>query len=338
MNANDWLADEILAIPVDQPERLFGADSSLVKKMYREFAKYWHTDTNKSPIAKKVVAHVNVLHDAAMKKIADNTWQEPGFFQCKLNGGKTFRVRSDATRKFELGEMHISPTTLTFHVAGNTDLVERFYKRDHKWADTKMADAFRKSVPSERAIYEAPGAYLITVKKRLDDILLRDLIPHLVKHKDTERHAAWIISRLLGMCRYLDWAGLNHNAITADTVFVSPANHTIGLFGGWWYHSEYGKKPIALPGVSMPYMKKKWQGEIDRAMVRDLGLEILGDRNGTGLEIRKKVPAEILSFLLEPSIDSQRDLETWFRVVEKSWGQRRFLQLNINYRDVYGEI
>jgi len=63
-------ADQIQAIPEDQPERLFSAGTlDSCKDEFRRLARKWHSDRN--PDAPPgVLAHINLLHEAAARKIA----------------------------------------------------------------------------------------------------------------------------------------------------------------------------------------------------------------------------------------------------------------------------
>ena len=338
-------AEELLKIDENQPEKLFPRDTDGIKALYRALARQWHPDANHSKQAPDVLTHINLLHAKAKDKLAHDTWQEAGIFTCKLKDGKTFRVRSDASHDFELGTLHISPTTATYVVKKDyEDLFKNAltHIQSFKFADDKMRTVYTQSLPIIHKTYESADAFILTVKKRSDDILLRDLYPHLPK--DTrDKHVTWIMSRLQEMVRYLDYSGIAHNAITLDTVFASPSQHSIGLFGGWWYAKPFGEKMDYVPAAAVDYLPdtrgKAYTAvnHVDAEMVKAAGRELLGDRGGTRLPMLKTAPQPMIDFLRLPSTgNAQKDLVQWYQeVLPKSFGARRFTELPITYSDIY---
>jgi len=336
-------ANAILKIDRNEPERLFPKDEAEDKKLYRKLAIQWHPDRNKTPDAAVVFTHIEALHTAAKEKRANDTWQAPGLFTCKLENGKTFRVRADAVRPFDIGTLYINPTTATYVV--KKDYVELFENglsaiKNLNFPDVRIKEVYYSRVPAEHKVYRAIDANIMTVRKQPDDILLRDLIPHLPP-KGLDRHVAWITSRLHELVRFLDFNDLTHNAITADTLFVSPENHTAALFGGWWYAAHGGKVIEYAAEESLDYLPQTTpvlaNTKLDLDMVRAISRELLGDRGGTRFLMTKPAPEPMLYYLRSLSSGvAQKDLETWYeKVLPKSFGPRRFEKLDVSYNDVY---
>ncbi|MDR3450825.1 MAG: hypothetical protein P4M15_13970 [Alphaproteobacteria bacterium] len=343
-------ADQILAIDEKKPELLFAADTAEVTRAYHALAKKWFPDLNPDPKASDVFRHIKTLRDKAEEKLAAHTWQEAGYASLRLKTGKTLRIRSDASFDFELGTLHVSPTTLTYVVGTPyADLFKNAVTRigalaftgDDGKPDAKMKETYAPSLPVDFKSYEGENAFILAVRKRPDDIRLRDLLPRLPD--DTRaKHAAWITSRLLEMTRYLDHAGIAHNAITPDTVFVSPSTHTIGLFGGWWYAAPYGTPLTAVLAETAEFLPDDGQpvlasGKPDREMARASAREMLGDRVGTRLTALKPAPQPMIDYLRQPANgEAQKDLQDWYQtVLPKSFGARRFTELKVAYSDVY---
>ncbi len=345
-------AAELLAIPENEPEKLFKKGADDITSAYHKLAKLWFPDINKDPKAADVFRHVKALRDKANDKLTSGTWQEAGKFTCRLKDGREFQVRSDARFSFDLGTMHIAPSTITYVVAReHEDLFKNAVKQikaidfldNHKKPDAKLKDVYEKSLPVIHKTYEGEDAFILTIKKRVEDVRLLDLLPHIPKD-DFSKHAAWITSRLLEMARFLDHAGIAHNAISLDNVFVSPKDHAIGLFGGWWYASHFGAPLTAVPGEALDLLPDTngkqpilADGKIDRELVRAAAREMLGDRNGTRLTTLKTAPQPMIDFLRTPSSgDAQKDLSQWHQsILKKSFGARRFTKLNIDYSDIY---
>jgi len=87
---------------------------------------------------------------------------------------------------------------------------------------------------------------VLVVEKAPDQVPLRDLLEHL-NGKLSAEHTAWILSSLLNIACYLQYAALTHNAVSPDTFFVSPEAHSGALLGGWWYATAAGARIGALP-------------------------------------------------------------------------------------------
>jgi hypothetical protein len=338
-------ADEILSINPGSPEALFQPDMDAINKAFRALSKKWFPDINKDPKASDVQMHLVKLRNKAKEKLLNNEWQQVGFFTCTLTNGKRFRVRSDASRLFELGAMHISPTTLTYIVIhDHADLFERAVRmcKTLTFTSDKDEEVYAPCLPMEFKTYKTPDSLILTVRKKPDDVLLRDLLP-LIPKKDLGRHVAWVMSRLHEMARYLDYAGITHNAMTMDTILVSPSEHTIGLFGGWWYATAMGQPLQAVPAEAEEFLSDSViqtgmpDPRVDLEMIRAIGRELLGDRGGTRLLLNKQAPDPMIDTLRLPSSgDAQKDLTHWYQdVLPKSYGARRFTELNVRYSDVY---
>lgn len=338
-------ADQILDIGVEQPEALFEPDPSAIDRAFRALSKKWFPDFNSDPQAVKVQQRLNDLRKNAKEKLAQRAWQLPGYFSCALTNGKTFRVRSDASHKFDLGTMHIGPTTVTYVV--NRDYGDLFSNalavfKAFSFPDDRVREVYEPSLPMAFKTYDANDGLILTVRKKPEDILMRDLV-RFIPEKNLDKHVAWIMSRLHEMARYLDYVQIVHNAITFDNVFISPVDHTVGLFGGWWYAAPVSGTLGAVPEAAEPFMRDETletgvpDPMVDLEMIRAVGRELLGDRGGTRLPFLNNAPEAMVEYLRLPSSgDAQKDLSLWYqKVLPKSFGPRRFIELPVRYRDVY---
>jgi hypothetical protein len=250
-----------------------------------------------------------------------------------------------------LGTAHFSPTTITYVIGReHTALVRNAVRRigalafldDDNKPDEKIKDVYAPCLPTTFKTYETDNAFILAVRKRSDDVRLRDLLP-LIPKENLAKHVAWITSRMHEMVRYLDHAGITHNAITLDTVFASPSKHTIGLFGGWWYARPFGEQMTFVPGETTEFLPDidgkpiLADGKPDREMIRAAARELLGDRDGTRLTALKTAPQTMIDYLRLPSSGNpQTDLHDWYQtVLPKSFGARRFTELPVSYSDVY---
>lgn len=135
-------------------------------------------------------------------------------------------------------------------------------------------------------------------------------------------HASWIISSLYNLLCYLEWADLTHNDIQVDNIWIDPAAHSAHLLGGWWWSVPHGTRLTRLPRRSLPAPKDKMASHnVDLRLIKQLGLELMGDRTGMSLTKSEKV-----SLLRQPTSGSAiTDYKAWMA----SLGQRKFVELKL---------
>lgn len=104
-------AAAILAIPIDEPERLFGATPDHIAARYRELVKRWHPDAG-GDVA--VFQHIGDLYRNAGRKVASGVWTPPGLIEITDRHGKRMRLQYRVRRKFELGETLIGNSLVTY--------------------------------------------------------------------------------------------------------------------------------------------------------------------------------------------------------------------------------
>ena len=99
-----------------------------------------------------------------------------------------------------------------------------------RFADGRMAAQLQPGLPEIAARFETADrlALALVLRKAPDLLLLSDVLAHFNGRMDA-RQVAWIISSLLNLACYLDYARLAHNAILTDAVFISPPRHSSAL-------------------------------------------------------------------------------------------------------------
>ena len=345
-NITSLTAGFILGIDLGEPERLFTGDADTAKSEFRELARAWHPDISRNPLANDVMVAINKLYDQAVSKLTAGTWHIPGQLEVTSFDGTTYRVKYRKMKTFELGDMYIGNTVIAYIVAGeHKRLYEQFVAniKNFKFADDKMQKEMRRYLPMLKKDFKTiDGRYAIVLSKTPEMINLGDLIEHL-GGKVEPKHAAWMISRLNNLACYLQYSGLTHNDISVETCFVSPEFHTISLIGGWWYSVPKGSKLLGMTGRAFNLMtdaaKKKKVGDthLDHELVRATARQILGDSGfGSKLMTDKAIPAPMVSWVRDvASADAFKDFKSWDGVLTKSFGERKFIKMNITPDDVY---
>ena len=337
-------APQILAIAPTEPERLFSADPTTLRHEFAVLAKCWHPDRNGSSEAAEVLRRVVALYDAAKRKLATGNWSAPDAIRIDAITGKSFVVKIKRRHEFELGEMAVAVNRVAFLLEKeHTILFDTGLRRirEIRYPDAKTRDDLAKFMPDVEGVYETAKHHIAILAKAADVVLMKDLVAH-IGGQLPPKHTAWIVSSLLNLACFFEVTGLTHNAISSETIFVTPKHHAVYLLGGWWYAAPTGSRIKLLPETSYELMPrsmmtcKRADSRLDLESIRALGRTILGDSTGLGLVDRKDLPKPMANFLRLPSSGSAiEDYRAWGQVLQDSFGPRRFTELPISSSDVY---
>ena len=341
----DLSAKQILRIPPSEPERLFPRDAAAAKAAFRHLAGRWHPDRCAEPRAVEVFQHLRELHKAAEARRRSGLWRGPGRLEIRALDGRSYKLRYLRRHGFELGELYVCRRTLAFVVdKAHEDLFANAERRiaGFPFAGPEMRREAERYLPHPRRTVETSSARILLLDKPEELVLLKDLLAHLGGRLEG-RHAAWVISSLLSLACYLDYAGLVHGAIAPDSVFVSPRGHWAALLGGWWYALPGGARFVALPQRSSDLIDARSLAlrtadqRADLVLIRALGREILGDPAGARLTAEGRVPPAIANWLRMPSSGSAvDDYRSWQEALSAGYGARRFVELAVTPSDIYG--
>jgi hypothetical protein len=340
-------AAALLAIPEDRPECLFKGGIDDVKKAYRLLAMKWHPDRSRDPGALAVFQHIGRMLDCAEERIALGDWPGSGALRLAAIDGKAYEINYLRRHRFELGSMYVAPTVVAFEVErAHADLVGRAERtvKELDYADATMRTQIAPHLPAFpfAGAFETDTAYVIVMRKRPDLLLLRDVLDHFDGRMDP-RHVAWVVSSLLNLCCYFQYAGITHNALSPDTCFISPAEHSVAVLGGWWYAARSGERMAAAPARTLEWaphdLFETGQADIrtDLELVRAIGRELLGDVSGMRLARESDARAAMIDWLRLPaSGDPIDEYRTWrTQVLHDSFGARRFAELPLVQSDIY---
>jgi len=339
----DLTAATLLAIPAAEPRRLFSGDADEVKKAYRLLAMKWHPDRSADPRAHAVFLHIGYLYEQA----AQHTAAAHGPLQQRALDGRTYEINYLRRHQFELGSLYVGTTVAAFVVdAGHADLVERAERtiKGLDYASEKMRQQIAPHLPAYpfAGAFRTADAHVIVMRKAPDALLLRDVLDHFGGRLDA-RHVAWIVSSLLNLCCYFQYAGIAHNAVSLDTCFMSPREHSVALLGGWWYAARLGERMLAAPAATVDWAphgllaSKRADIRTDLELVRALGRALLGDISGMRLQRERAAPPAMIDWLRLPaSGDPIEEYRTWrTQVLHDSFGARRFAELPLTQSDIY---
>jgi hypothetical protein len=360
-NAESLSAAQILAIPMNEPERIFPNDLKGIKGIKKALSLKWHPDKNPDAKAGDVLSHIIQLSEKAERKVELGTWSTPGVveFSAKDKGGIRFQYLKK--HDFELGKFYLTSEKIVYVVRPeHAELFDNAIEtlKGLKFANNSMRDGFDVYFPKIVKHFEAKtGDRILVVERHPDSILLRDYFNY-ASGAVPPVHVAWMMSRLHNFTSYLQWAGLTHNGLTLDNCLIipkdrhfkrdnthpiAPKDHTVVVAGGWWYAAPVGKDLKALPPAVMNYVPRSVlstgiaDAQIDRTMIRVMGRQMLGDATGVRLQHNKDIPRPMADWLLMPgSGDAIDDFVTWRKkILTDSFGPQKFVELDVRPNDVY---
>lgn len=332
-----------MLIHAKSPEDLyqFGDKQSLTKQ-FRQLSSIHHPDKGGEVANFQIVKR---LYDEAVTKVTggypwDNskhvTWQ-----------GSIAKMRLNYTLKCrnELGMEYICDTRVLYSMAdGDADLIgnaTRMLKMAHGnlGPNEKLKHVNSLIVPGIADYAASEKHPNILIGKKSNEVPLRAVL-------DTygaipEVHIVWMIGRMMHLLCYLEWAGIVHGNISTSALYVNLANHSLHLYGGWWYSALKDEKFKALPARTMKYIAAPYKAEIrlDWALARQTIVELLGHQSPTELRMHKGLRPELISFLVNPwSAKSALALYEQWDKVRESYGPRKFVEfkaiLPLKFNDV----
>ena len=337
-------ADEILS--TTEPGGLFTGNADMLKEEYSRLVKTWHPDRNgNSRESNLVMSHINMLYQKALEMLQAGAWAGPGFVRLPGKDGWIHEIKFRASRDFELGTVYIGDNMVVYLVSySHRDLFNnaRGVIGSFKYANDSMRKEMSRYLPNIVNVFVTEDDQLgIEVRKTSDLLLLRDVL-NFYGGRIPDRHVAWILSTLYNLACYLDYTKLSHNAISLDTYFISPQYHSGALLGGWWYAVPQGSRLLGVPAATFaimpPKVKDKKVGSTltDLELIRLIGRELLGDRNGTRLLDMNAAPRPMVEWLRGvPTARAVDDYLNWKRVLADSFGPPKFVEMALTADMLY---
>ncbi len=331
-------------LKVTDPSRLFPKDEKRIKENYRKLVKEWHPDVYKGDKdeASRVMAHVTSLYNKALVRLQEGHWGYESRELIKLTG-RTIGYKYKVAHDFELGRMYVGDTSILYKLADGKEKYLRNYVEkasNFTFADQSMQEEMSKFLPVIELVDEQAGVLIL--KKTTDVYSLRDVLVASGGILEP-KHAAWILSGLYNLACYLKYADMVHNGITLDTVFVSPQFHSTLLYGGWWYTTGINDSLVGVPKDVYDLMTpkeradKKASASLDLLAIRKVGRLLLGGLTSGGTR-PTDLPDALYSWLTGVDVqDAFKDYTKWSKVLDDSWGHRKFVKLDIDMDTYYSK-
>ena len=337
-----WTATEWTAAS-GSSEPIFPSDPAEARALYRRLMRRWHPDGNPDPQATAVTATIQVLYRRS-RSATPSTLPTVDIVD---EHGRHFRFKALDQQPFELGVFLRARRRIAWHVrTEHVALAQAFARRAQGWqfSHPEMRAQMAPLLPRLDAVVVGPDAALLVLHRDPGLVRLRDVIGHFQTQEGgmPARHAAWIVSGLYHLACYLEISGVVHQAISIDTVWIHPQQHSVHLLGGWFHTREQGEPVQTLPLSSMDCVDRRYRQEkcadarLDRALVRAVGREILGDRQGLRLPL--DLPSPLREALCLPGGSSAlADYRHWREALAAAFGPPTFVPMPLTASNLYKE-
>ncbi|MTH95069.1 J domain-containing protein [Roseibium sp. RKSG952] len=336
-------AAEILKMSAEQATILFPGDEREIKKRFHRLAMTWHPDRSSDPKSGDVLQKLIELKEVALRGCLKVVRHE---VLLKTDEDKTFRLNFLKENLTEAGRILIGTNTVTFihrPDLGDIGRAEKERVENLKFANDMMRKQMRTLLPCTiKSSALKDGGHFTVMERPAGSVFLKDLIEYHGGQMPV-RHVAWIVSGLMNIACYLEWAGLVHGAISPEALTIQPEKHSVHLLGGWGFVTKIGERPIALPGRTTevyPKIAVKGQAatpEIDASLIRNVALDCLGKSHGGQLLTEGTVPKPFANWIsLPPASRAVADYEAWMTALVESFGPRRFEKMSCTSAKIYG--
>jgi hypothetical protein len=327
-------------IDATRPEELFEYGSARhITTQYRRLAKLHHPDKGGTTADFQLLKD---LYELAIKKVeASEPWDNGSDVTFAFDG-TTLRLKYEFARNLEVGRMFVSRGRVLYLLdAPFADLGEagralmeanRLHPGPIGTRDTNLK-LLPRQVP-QTASWRLPPT-IVVLSKEPDVRPLRALLD--LHGPMPAVHTAWMIGRLMHLLCYLEWRGIVHGDISVDSLFVNTDDHSLHLYGGWWYARTSGERFVALPARSVRLcppdvlLASRADKRLDFELARHTAIEILGVPSATELRMRKDVPTQLADFLSAPfTASSAMELYSqWEKARDSAFGERKFVKFNV---------
>ena len=315
---------------------LYTNNPDKAKEEHKQLAKMYHPDGNKHQLARQAFENITNLYGRAEKLFELGRWESSNSIDFDTKDGKRKNLKFIKECPFELGTQYISSTIVTYVLdAQNKKYFDNAIKRVGaiRYDNDAMNKAFSLYFPEFMETFEtADGKWVLVIKKTKDVLRLKDVLDYF-KGNINDKHVAWMMSRLNNLCCFIEHNSMSHNGISLDNCFISPEYHSVVILGGWWYCVEQDGKMIGVQkqvyDIMTPIAKTNKIGSIttDLESVKLIGRTLLG---------ATKAPDSFRSWLDSGSSgDAKNEYTKWSQALDKSYGERKFIKLDLTEKDVY---
>lgn len=307
---------------------IFPDDINIAQPLYMALMLKYHPDKCSDPRAAQASAVINELYGKLKKA---HTAQEK-LFHC---GGSAVEIKylMDITQEYGVEYVGERGVYLFIDSASADCFIrseaksELFFKEYLSQQVLAQAEVF---LPAVSRVFDTDDGLLVETFKRTGELPLSKVVDFYGGCLDS-RHAAWIISRLLGICCYAEVRGIVWNCLTEENLLIEPAEHTVRVGGGWWFAAREGSKMTGIQSTVYDNLSSLSKTDGIARHITDLeSVKALARRI-----LPKRAPSAIRDY--SESLCSStafEEMEKWEKAIIKGYGERRFTHMNVRLPDI----
>ena len=327
--------------------KLFTGSESDIRNKYKSLSQIYHPDINKSKNANDEFIYLTKLYNDAIKllKESKNNRLEHNTISFTENG-KLYKIRYVRIHEKPLYKLIVSENSITYIISDKyKDYYDNYinYIKYISNVSFPKKKEFDKFFPKIKYNFKTDdNQYIIIINKDPEILPLIDLVNFLNNNIDG-KHVAWILNSIYNIVCYLNVNNICHNNILPENIFINTKDHNCYLFGGWWYSVKLKQELKAtskeMYGLypSITKTNKISIGIIDLEGIKYIGRYLLGDVNGTSLKYKHPDLNILVDFLRLPATNNPFDeYSIWEKNVAHIYGERKFIDMDISFKSVYG--
>ena len=292
------------------------------RKLFEQFQDMFHT----------------LLGQEGKETLQEGFWVDCSEEQLLREDGETIQIQYMAKRKADIATVYVAKKHVIYVFAKeHGEYAERYENmvRKLKYPTPEMEKELKAYIP--KIVTDCrlkDGSFFLAIEKK-ENVYPLKMLGTLV-----DRHVAWIISRLENLCCLLQYNDMVLNGLTEENLFVDPVNHQLYLYGGWWFAGFEGSETVGMSKAVLPLKDKKNRNHMrtDLLSLRMLAMRLLGYEDMGQMQKDNLLPKAFVSFLTgEPKADAMADFAEWDLVLEKAYGERKFIPLEITGEEIYSQ-
>lgn len=337
----DLSAAAILAM--NSPVDLFVFNSDETKSRWNHLRSLWHPDRHDNKdLANQVFMKVKELYETAMKHIAAGLWGHGTvitFHRGKDSSLSMMYFRHNDIDGF--GTQYVGRKEVLYNVPDSNEDLIKVWVENHKAlrvTEPALNKEFHDQFQAVPLVTKHLDGFLVGIEKSPDYLNLAHI---LANGPMDPKHVAWIMSRLLSFSCLMNYRNVPNLAITPQSIFINPAQHSVILLDGWQYAKKFFGKFVAAPrkvARQCPDLEVSGEPRPGHMLVqiKAVGRECLGDPIGVNLSKIPGLPKPFATWLnIKPGNDCKKEFHAWEGVKKASFGLPRFIELNLTEKDVY---
>jgi hypothetical protein len=272
--------------------------------------------------------------------LQEGFWVEAEEEEVERADGENIRIRYLAKCRADMCTMYVAKAHVIY-LFEKQDLAyaQKYLKMPEllKFPNSSMEQELKRYLPQVATSCELKnGGMMIAVHKP------EEVYPLVLFGTLLDRHAAWMVSRMENLCCLLEYNDLSLNALTLQNLFVNPAEHQLYLYGGWWFAGKQGTEYAGIAADASDsiheYYQKRQECHIttDLETIRLNAAKLMGYADREAAAQDATIPEPFRKFIRAVCRKSaQEDFELWDRTLTASYGERKFIHLNVTREDIY---